>query len=333
MTRLGVAVIGAGRMGERYTQVLTGLPNAQVVAVCDMVHETAVRVAAAAGVPAYTDFRQMLEEENAIQAVCVCTSDQAHREACVCAAERGKHILVEKPLAVEVADGEAIIAAARAAGVKLMVGHILRFDPRYVGAWQAVREGRVGEPIHLFARRNNILSTGERLGGRTSVLSFLGIHDIDIILWCLNERPTKVYAAASRKLLTELGVDDTIFALLHFPSGAVACVEASWVLPNNSRASLDARLEIIGTRGAVYVDMHGQGLTHVEEGRLERPDTMYGPTLHGRVTGIIKDEIEHFVACVREDREPLITGEMALEAVRVVDAGHRSLRSGQPEPV
>ena len=109
MTRLGVAVIGAGRMGERYTQVLTGLPNAQVVAVCDMVHETAVRVAAAAGVPAYTDFRQMLEEEGNPGGVRV-PRPGAPRSVRLRASAASTSWL-KKPLAVEVADGEAIIAA------------------------------------------------------------------------------------------------------------------------------------------------------------------------------------------------------------------------------
>jgi len=333
MAKLQVGVIGVGRMGEPYVQVLSRLPNVRLVAVCDVAHGLAERVSKEAGVPGYTDFRQMLEVEKDIQAVCVCTSDQAHREPCVMAAEMGKHILVEKPLALTLEDGEAIIQAARAAKVKLMVGQILRFDPRYIGAWQAVKEGRIGEPVHAFARRNNILLSGQRIQGRTSVLFFLGVHDIDFLLWCLNDRPTTVYAAASRKVLTNLGVDDSIFTVIHFEKGTVACVEASWVLPNNSLATLDARLEIVGTKGAVYVDIHGQGLTVVEEGRLDRPDTMYGPVIHGQITGILKDEIEHFVTCVLEDREPLITGEMALRAVRVIVAAHRSLETGQPEVV
>jgi UDP-N-acetylglucosamine 3-dehydrogenase len=331
--QLGVAVIGLGRIGQPYAQILSQLPNTRLVAVCDVAPEAAERVSREEGVPGYTDIRQMLKLEPDIQAVCVCTSDPAHLEPCLAAAEAGKHILVEKPLAVTVEDGEAIVQAAHAAGVKLMVGHILRFDPRYAGAWQAVQEGRIGEPIHAFARRNNILASGRRLEGRTSVLFFLGIHDTDFLLWCLNARPQKVYAAASRKLMADLGADDAIFLLLHFEGGAVACLEASWVLPNTSLATLDARIEIVGTQGAVYVDIHGQGLTVVDASRLDRPDTMYGPVVHGQVTGILKEEIAHFVACVLDDREPLITGEMGLDAVRVIVAAHRSLKTGRPEPV
>ncbi len=333
VSQLGVAVIGVGRIGHPYAQVLSQLPNARLVAVCDVVPETVDQVAREMGVPGYTDFRHMLGVEPDIQAVCVCTSDPAHRAPCVEAAQRGKHILVEKPLALTIEDGEAILEAAHAAGVKLMVGHILRFDPRYAAARQAVAEGKIGEPIHAFARRNNILSSGRRLQGRTSVLFFLGIHDTDFLLWCLGALPQTVYAAAARKRMADLGVDDSIFLLMHFGGGAVACLESSWVLPDTSLATLDARLELVGTRGAVYVDIHGQGLTIVEESRLDRPDTMYGPVVYGQVTGILKDEIAHFVSCVLEDRKPLITGEMGLDAVRVIVAAHRSLETGQPEPV
>jgi len=328
---LDVAVIGLGRIGYPYARILSQLPQAGLAAVCDLEPQTAEQVGRELGVPAYTDFHQMLDAQPAIRAVCVCTSDPAHREPCVAAAQRGKHILVEKPLAVTLEDGTAILQAAETAGVKLMVGHILRFDPRYAAARQAVVEGKIGEPIHAFARRNNVLASGRRLGGRTSVLFFLGIHDIDMLLWCLNARPKRVFAAASRKLMADLGVDDTIFLLLEFENGVVACLETSWVLPDSSLATLDARLEIVGTRGVVYVDIHGQGLTVVEEERMDRPDTMYGPVVHGQVAGILKEEIAHFVACVQADREPLITGTMGLEAVRVVMAAHRSLETGQPE--
>ncbi|HXG24921.1 MAG TPA: Gfo/Idh/MocA family oxidoreductase [Chthonomonadales bacterium] len=333
VSELGVAVIGVGRMGQPIAQVLFHLPNARLVAVCDVEPQTVERVSKEIGVPGYTDFRQMLAEEPGIEAVCVCTSDQAHREPCVAAAQANKHIFVEKPLAVNVEDGETIVRAAHDAGVKLMVGHILRFDPRYIGAQQAVAEGRIGEPIHAFVRRNNILASGRRLQGRTSVLYFLGIHDTDFLLWCLGSLPHTVYAAASRKLLADLGVDDSIFVLMHFPGGVVACLEASWALPNSAQSSLDARVEIVGTRGAVYVDIYGQGLTVIDENRLDCPDTMYGPVVHGQVSGAVKEEIAHFVSCVLEDREPLITGEMGLDAVRVVAAAHRSLETGRPEPV
>jgi predicted dehydrogenase len=333
MEPLSLAVIGAGMMGERYARVLAQLPHTRVAAVCDVVPETARRVAHTVGAVAYTDYRRLLETEKEVHAVCVCTSDQAHREPCEAAAALGKHILVEKPLAVSVEDGEAIVHAARAAGVKLMVGHILRFDPRYVRAWQMVRDGRIGEPVHAYARRNNILASGRRLGGRTSVLYFLGIHDVDFLLWTLQDRPTRVYAAASRKVLADLDVDDSAFLTLHFAGGAIACVECSWVIPNRAMASLDARVEIVGTGGAVYVDVNGEGLTEVDSEKLGRADTFYASELHGRLTGIIRDEIEHFVTCVLEDREPLIPGEEALNAVRVVAAAHRSLASGLPEAV
>jgi predicted dehydrogenase len=331
--QLGVAVIGVGRIGEPYARIVAQLPNARLVAVCDAAPETATRLSDALGVPGYTDARAMLAVEPAIDAVCVCTSDPAHREPCLAAAERGKHILVEKPLALSLEDGEAIIQAARSSGVKLMVGHILRFDPRYAGARQAVADGRIGEPIHAFVRRNNVVSSGRRLQGRTSVLFFLGIHDTDFLLWCLGAPPKRVYAAASRRLLADLGVDDSVFMTMQFEGGVTACLEAAWNLPDSSIATLDARLEIVGTAGAVYVDIHGQGLTIVEGGRAHRPDTMYGPVVHGQTTGILKEEIAHFVACVLDDREPLISGEQGLDAVRVILAAHRSLESGVPEAV
>src|SRR5581483_732008 len=95
-SQLGVAVIGLGRIGQPYAQILSQLPNTRLVAVCDVALEAAERVSREEGVPGYTDVRQMLRLEPDIQAVCVCTSDPAHLEPCLAAAEAGKHILVEK---------------------------------------------------------------------------------------------------------------------------------------------------------------------------------------------------------------------------------------------
>ena len=96
------------------------------------------------------------------------------------AAGAGKHVFVEKPLALTPQGCDRIIEAAERAGVTLTVGHVLRFDPRYVTACQEIKKGTIGEPVHMFIRRNNSLASARRLLTHSSVLFFLGIHDIDL---------------------------------------------------------------------------------------------------------------------------------------------------------
>src|SRR5689334_6630952 len=106
--QLGMAVVGVGRIGQPYTQIIAQQPNTRLVAVCDVALEAAQSVGQELSVPAYSDVHTMLENEPDIQAVCICTSDQAHLEPCLAAAQSGKHILVEKPLALTLQEGEAI---------------------------------------------------------------------------------------------------------------------------------------------------------------------------------------------------------------------------------
>jgi UDP-N-acetylglucosamine 3-dehydrogenase len=130
VNRLRVGVIGAGVMGERHARIYASLPDVELVAVCDTRADIARALAKDLDATPYADFAELLRHPD-VDAVSVCTPDDAHRAPCEAAAAAGKHVLVEKPLAMTVADAEAIITAATKTGVVLLVGHCLRFDPRY----------------------------------------------------------------------------------------------------------------------------------------------------------------------------------------------------------
>jgi len=327
--RLKVGVIGVGQMGELHARILSQMPTSELVAVVDINPERADIISRDLGVEGYNDYRKLLERDD-IQAVSICTPDQIHLEPAVAAAEAGKHILIEKPLATSSQDAQAIIEAAKKAEVKLMVGHVLRFDPRYVRARDIVQNGELGDIVHIVARRNNLISNGRRIGGRTSVLFYLGVHDIDIMRWCIASEITKVYAESCSKALTDLGVEDTVLTTMRFQNGAIANLEVSWIMPDWSISTLDARLEIVGTEGSIFVHIRDQGLQIFTKDLQRFLDTTYLPPVHNEIVGILRDEIAHFVKCVLEDREPLISGEEGKKAVEVVEAMTTSLRTGMP---
>jgi predicted dehydrogenase len=129
MRAVRVAVIGAGFMGERHARIYAGLPDVELVAICDVRESAAQELAERTGASAhYADFAELLRRDD-LDAVSVCTPDALHREPCELALAGGRHVLVEKPIATTVVDAEAIVAAARRAGSALLVGHCLRFDP------------------------------------------------------------------------------------------------------------------------------------------------------------------------------------------------------------
>jgi predicted dehydrogenase len=286
-------------------------------------------VCAERGVEGYADYRDLLARED-IAAVSICTTDELHVEIAVAAAQAGKHLLVEKPLALTPEGCDQIIDACASAGVKLQVGHILRFDPRYAVAHDAIAAGRIGDLVHLYARRNNPLRNAQRLYMHTSVLFFLGIHDLDFMNWCVPSPAVRVYAEAASKRLE--GAPDSVLAVIRYQDQTIASLEASWILSDAYPGRLDARFEAVGTQGSLYVNGGSQSLT-VAEQAVECPDVFYAPEVHGRRVGILRDELAHFVACVAEEGDPVVGGREGRAAVAVACAIQASYERGAPVEV
>lgn len=326
MDRMGTAVIGVGRMGALFARLLAQLPQAELLGVGDVDSERAQAVAMASGASPFTDYQELLALEG-LEAVVIATPDHLHHAPAMAAIEVGKHILIEKPLTTSVAQGEEIMAAAQEAGLCLMVAHCLRFDPRYIQARKAVREGAIGEVVNCYARRNTYFDEGRKVALRTSLPFYLGVHDIDILHWITGNRVVKVRAYGSRRLMEDLGVDDAVQSLLEFDDGSIGCVEQAWVFPRNSGPRQSPVLEIVGTAGFIHVNPYQLGVSIQQAGEASYPDStyMFDPLVHGRVVGVYEAETAHFLECVAAGQEPIITPQEALEAVKVAAAIERSL--------
>ncbi len=322
--KLGVGVIGVGTFGSLHAQIYRQLDICELRAVADLNQARLDEVCPSLEVDGYTDYRELLERGD-IDAVSICTTDELHLEPALAAASAGKHLFVEKPLALTPQDCDRIIDGARASGVKLIVGHILRFDPRYVTARQEIKAGRMGELVHLYARRNNPTLNARRLCRHTSVLFFLGIHDIDFMNWCVGTMPQTVYAQAMSTVLED--TPDTVLALLRYPDGPIASLEVSWVLPESFPGRLDARFEAVGTAGAVYVNGGCESVAIVQE-RLDYPELFYAPQLYGQRVGVLRDELLQFLNCVMRDGQPRVSGEDGKAAVEVACAIQESFETG-----
>ncbi len=326
---LGAAVIGAGIMGELHARVFAEMPDTRLISIADIDERVARDVAGSFGVLGTTNLEEAIARDD-VDVVSVCTNDEAHLEPCTLATRAGKHILLEKPLATTVEDAEKIIAVAKEAGVVLMVGHILRFDPRYSGAKKAIAEGAVGEIIHMYGRRYNVVASGQRIAGRTNVAFFLGVHDLDAMRWFAESDWATAYALGRRKVLAEHDTEDTIMALLTFENGVIAMLDTCWAVPMGQARTLDARLDVLGTDGAVNIEVRGEGLRVVDQQRTTSPDVVYVPVIGDRQAGALRTQLEHFVECVRYGGDPCITPHDALQAVKAAAAITKSLETGGP---
>lgn len=326
-----MGVIGAGVMGERHAAVYASLPDVELVAVCDPREEALRPLAKTTGAAPYADFRELLRRDD-IDAVSVCTPDEAHRAPCEAAAAAGKHVLVEKPIATTVAEAEAIASAAARAGVVLLVGHCLRFDPRYRAVKAAIAGGELGALAFIHTRRSNTVAAQDRLRGRCSLPLFLGVHDYDVMRWWTGSEVERVTAESRWGLLRQQGypVEDVSCALLRFANDVLGAAELGWVLPRGFPASGDHRADVVGELGAVSIASLETGLRRADGQRAMVVDATTAPTVEGHVGGMFYFELRHFVDCVRGTASPAITPEDGLAAVRIALAVERAAASGGP---
>lgn len=225
MTKLKAAVIGAGSMGSRHARVYAELPETELVAVVDASEANSVRVADQHGGKAYTDYQEMLAVERP-DLVTVAVPTILHLDVAKTVLAAGCHVLVEKPIAATVDEAQALIAAAATANRKLMVGHIVRFDPTVQALKQHIDAGELGRIFQIFCRRIGPFPHRIRDVG---VVVDLAPHDLDVMRYITGEEPLHVCAETAQCLHAEH--EDLLTALLRFPSGIVGMLEINWLRP------------------------------------------------------------------------------------------------------
>jgi UDP-N-acetylglucosamine 3-dehydrogenase len=323
MNTVRVGVVGLGWFGEKHLQVLRQLPNVEVVAVCSRTASRAKEIGKRYGVKkTYTDWKEVAKDPG-MDAVLVATHLPDHRRPVVAAAEAGKDVFVEKPIAPTLEDADAMISAAEKSGVSLMVGHILRFENRYAQAKAAIEAGRIGRIVSMYARRNIPASFGGSHLNYASSYFLDGIHDTDAMLWYTGKKVRSVYSSFS--IVGKTKNPDSCWTFYNFDGGAKGVCEAVWVLRDNTPYSIDAKMEILGTEGAIYIDCTESGLLINDGNGTKRPDTIHWPVIHGWTTGALKDEDEYWADCVARGRKPKIGApSQARDALEVILAGEKA---------
>jgi predicted dehydrogenase len=344
MEETGFGVIGVGTWGELHAKVYATTPGARLAAICDADGERARRVGAECGAARVCeDYHELLADPD-VQAVSIVLPDYLHREATVAAAEAGKHVLVEKPLATTEEDALAVLRAAQSAGVTLCVDFHNRFSPLFHGLKQALDAGELGAPQMVYYRLSDtrfVPTQMLRWAARSSVAWFLASHCLDTLLWLLNARKggdtvERLFCVArSRVLGEECGVDTPDFyqTTLEWRSGLVAQVENCWILPESGPSLFDLKCEFIGSRGSYFIDGSHHGAMQKQTERAAYPDALVAPVIHGQPSGFGAESIRHFARCVREGRKPLMDGLDGLAVTRLILKMEESARLRLPVEV
>lgn len=315
-----VGVVGTGFMGDIHLSTYKKMNDVSIVSVVDVDGAKARTAADRYGAAAYESVHEMLAGEP-VDGVSICTSDEHHVEPTLMCLRAGVPVLLEKPIATTLADADEIIAAAEDSGTALLLGHVLRFEERYRMAAESVRKGAIGEVVSIFARRLNAASQQDRLKGRVSVLSFLGVHDFDICTWIAGGSPQKVYADARRGFLQARGydVEDQVFTTVRYDNNVVACIESGWVFPDTHPRKADFALEVVGTAGVINLDLMDLGMSICGSDGFVYPSFSHG----------VEGELRHFVSCAAGTVRPDVDGAAGRSALELAIAASESVRTGR----
>lgn len=315
-------VVGLGFMGRRYVEILHSLDGVQVAAVCDLRLELAEELAEDTGAAVFVEATE-LASSTEVDAVFVCTPEDRHVEASLAAIEAGKSVMIEKPLAHSMESARLIAEAAGAASSTVMVGHLLRFEPRWAAAKRAIEAGDIGSVVSISARRVGNVLDQEILGGRTTIPLYYGVHDLDVIRWFVGSEAVTMYASRRDGVLERAGypIHDLYCAVLRFENDVLATAELGWHLPAVAADAPTTGITVVGTEGWLRVEQSDTGIQYWSgaDRRSVHPviDVTFWPQVHGVPAGALTSELMHFLECVRSGGKPAITVDDAIEALRL----------------
>lgn len=337
--KVGIGLIGSQFISTIHVEALRSVPDAEVLAVMSPSKGNARAFAAKHNVPNhFTDLDALLAMEE-IDMIVIGAPNMLHCEIALKAAKAGKHIVVEKPMCMNLQEADQMIAACKTAKVKLMYAEELCFTPKYVRLKALLDEGALGRPVLLKQSEKHDGPHAdhfwdvERSGG--GVTMDMGCHAIQFFRWLNKNNPIKsVYAQLSTSVYTQKTIgDDNAIIILEFENGVIAMAEESWT----KLGGMDDRAEIHGTEGVAYADvLQGNSIqTYSAKGvgyAVEKAGNTIGWsfTMYEEIWNYgFPQEFAHFVDCVKNDKSPMVTGEDGKAVLEVIFAAYESAGTGK----
>ncbi len=331
--KINVGIIGLGYWGPNLVRVFNELENASIKACVDLVDSRLEKIKSQyGGINTSKDIDVLLKDPE-IDAIIITSSAKTHYELAKKVISAGKHVYVEKPLALNAAEAEELVKLARDSDKVLMVGHLMQYHPGINKIKSYLKNGSLGEVLYLYAQRLNL----GKVRKDENCLWSLAPHDISVILDLLEQEPRSITAIGQAYL--QKNVEDVVFLTMSFADKVMANIHISWLDPHKAR-----NLTIVGTKKMiVFDDMESSEKVKIFDKGVGPPadyrsysedlDIRFGeisvPSI--KSTEPLKLECEHFIDCILNDRNPISSGEDGLRVVKVLEAAQRSMdEGGQP---
>ena len=337
MKQVGIGIIGTGWCGGIRAQTCAASPYVSALHLAEIKAERLKEVAGSTK-PATTttDYRTLLDNPTIEAIIISATPETTHYPMAKESLLAGKHVFLEKPIALELSEADELIALARANKLLFTIGYSQRFNPKFAYVKRSIDDGTIGQPVSALVSRHITRNLGNKIGGRIklSPAAMEATHDIDFVLWCFApRRPVRVYAQEVRKIMRSTHqVPDCVWIIVTLDDGCVFTIGAGWVLPPAYPNFSSTWIEMVGTEGSIMVDdTHRDVSLNTMKRGIEFPlSTMPGEKVAHVYAGPMEAETIHFLECVARGQQPLVTAEHARMVMQVYQAADQSAEEGRP---
>lgn len=321
---LKIGLIGAGMIGKVHADAYSRISSAKLVGIVDVRKDVAEKAAHSLNVPVFDSLEELIKGEDP-DVIDICLPTFLHKEYVVKAAQYGKHVFCEKPIAVSADEAKEMIEACEKAGVKFMVGHMLRFSPDYVKTKQMVVDGAVGKVGTVrMIRESGIPSNWnyryDNQRGSGSVIKDLIVDDFDWLRWTFGD-VERIYAKGLQG--REDAQMDHVFVSVRMKNGIMAHVTGSWAQPEGFSSSL----EVAGQSGVISLQSDASTMPIRAMIRTESKVEHSGESPLGKTPYVL--ELEHFVESILQNTQPSISGQDAIHSLEISLAALKSIETGR----
>ena len=335
--RINVAVIGTGWCGGIRAVASAASPWVNQLHLAEIREDRLKEVAAQTSpATATSDYRQLLENPS-IDAVMISTTPEgSHFPIAKESMLAGKHVLLEKPMAIELAEADELIALSKRQKLLFTIAYSQRFNPKFAYIKRCLEDGTIGETVTALVSRHITRNLGKKISGRVklSPAAMESTHDIDFTMWCLApRRPVRIYAQEAAKIMKEqYDAPDQVWMIITMNDGIVVTIGGGWVLPPAYPNFSSTWIEFIGTEGAVMVDDTHRDVyvTTTKDGIRFPISSMPGEKVNHVHAGPMEAETLSFLECVALGKAPLVTAEHARLVMQIYKAADLSVETNRP---
>ena len=337
MKQINVGVIGTGWCGGIRAEACFAHPLVADLHIAEISEARLREVEALARpVTATSDHRRIIDDASIDAVIISATPETTHYPMARDSLSAGKHVFLEKPIAITLAEADELVALAREQGLKFTIGYSQRFNPKYAYIKKCLDDGTLGEPVSALVSRHITRSLGKKISGRVklSPAAMEATHDLDFVLWCLEPaKPVRIYAQTVYKTMKEInGAPDCTWIIVTMDSGVSFTIGAGWILPLGYPNYSATTLEMVGTKGALLIDdTHRDVVLNTVDNGIQFPmSSMPGEKVDHVFAGPMARETDHFVEAVACDRPVLVTPEQARKVMEVYIAADLSAERNMP---